>query len=200
MKEIIIDNEGNVSSDIVDELCNIELTQDVILVTPYTEDFNHIEYAVDDFNLFNKHDIRPDKHNNYTFYPLVKMCLPEGLKPIHKCEIFGTTIINERIEKLAGVEVDMTIPNLHDLKLEVSAIRGSYSIYNQHEVVIKEYNREQFLKYLGSTRGGLKIPKGNCILSMFFIETFVGGERPYYNEIYLIRSDYLYKQFPNFGG
>lgn len=200
MKEIILHDDGEVSSDIVEELCNIELTQDIILVTPYDPDFEYINYNVDDFHLYNHNDLRPDKYNNYTYYPLLKMCLPEGLKPLYNCEIFGTTIINDHLEKIKGIELQINVPNLQNMKLELSAIRGSYSIYNKHEIVIKEYNRALFLQYLGSTRGGLKIPKGNCMLSLFFIETFIGGEKPYYNDIYLIRSNYLYKQFPNFGG
>lgn len=206
MKSIVIEDDGKVTTDIVSELCNIELTQDVLIVSPYTKDFKDIVFEQDQFGIYGRYDYRPDRNNNYIIYPRIKVCCPQGLSMELYTAIPGMHIANINIEKLQGIELDKSyavdpaaVDNFSSIGL--SAIRGEYSIYNKIELVYREFSRDLFMKGISDARfSGLRIPINTKLATLRFVNTFIGQKEQYYNELYLIFSDYLYKQFPNFGG
>ena len=201
MHEIVIDEWGNVNCDLQTELCNIELTQDIIICCPYSAPTAplDIEYDVDDFIMRSRNDLRPDRDNTYMFYPRAKIIVPNGLYLQTNCCIPGMHMIHKDIEKIRGIELNMELPhNESNIKFEISAVKGEYTFYKKMVFYLKEFNRDMFLKGIGNRHGGIRIPNDINIMTMYFVETFVGGERPYFNEVYIIRSDYLYSRFPDF--
>ena len=201
MHEITIDNNGNVNCDVTAELCNIELTQDIIICCPYSDPLNpnDIQYDVDDFIMKTRSDLRPDRDNTYMFYPRAKITVPNGLYLQTNCVIPGMNIIHKDIEKIRGVELNVELPASKDqMQIEISAVKGEYTYYKKLVYYLKEFNREMFLGGIGNRHGGIRVPNDINIMTMYFVETFVGGARPFFNEVYIIRSDYLYSRFPDF--
>lgn len=202
MLNIVIDNNGTATSDIIEQLCAVELTQDVVIVTPYFEETDDdIVYEFDDFCLKNRNTIRPDRNSIYRFFPRIKISLPFGLCLQTYSKIPGLMIAQQSIEKIRGIELDeITLSKeISDINLSITAIKGEYTLYNKFIYNLKEYDRESFFNHLGEYRkGGLKIPERLNILGLNIIESFIGGERRFYNELYIIRSDYIFQRFPNF--
>lgn len=200
MKHIIIDDR-NVKSDIVGDLCQIDLTRDIVICSPSVKmgEIEDVSFDVDEFNIYNRNDIKYDTSNNYIFFPRMKVMVPDGLKISAYCKMQGMCIVNHTIDKYKGIELDVSLPydNLH---LTLAAIKGKYNIYYRFEYIMNEFNRELFLRGTKTRGAGLRIPTNTNILSMHFHTVFQGGHTFDFNEVYIIRSDYLYDTFPNFGG
>ena len=201
MKEIIINENNSTTSDIVGELCKIDLTTDVVISCPYWDkNYDDISYDIDQFILFNRHDIKSNTNDNYTFYPRIKYTLPEGLISQFSCRIPGISIIQRTFTKYKGIQLVDNKMITDDLIIDMTAIEGSYNIYYKTEFILTEFDRNLFLKNKNlKNRVNIKIFEHTDVLDMYLVESFIGRKTRSLGEIYLIRSNYIYDNFPNFG-
>ena len=200
MKYIIVE-ENDMTSDIVEDLCSIELTQDAVIVCPLHEEMDDdFAFETDDFILRNRKALTPDRNNIYTFYPRMKMSLPVGLTMSTYCRIPGLAITQQTVDKTRGMEFENWEPfdGKDPLKLNFTALKGEYTLYSNMTYYLKEFNRQAFLNHLGTRHSGIRIRERSDILGMLINECFLGGPRNFFNELYIIRSDYIYKRFPDF--
>jgi hypothetical protein len=201
MKEIVISDENTITTDIIGQLCQINLLNDVIICCPYWAKANDdILYDIDEFVLFNRNSLKLEPSGHYIFFPRIKIMVPEGVILQTYCKLPGMHVIQSKIEKYKGIQLSTEL-KLNEFILNLNAIEGTYNIYSRFEYMLKEFNREMFLKNQnGRNISNIKIPEHTDILGLFLIESFVGYKKRDLGEIYLIRSDLLYHTFPNFGG
>ena len=212
MKEIFISKENKYdaheSALAVNELEEINLNTDVILCSPSIDKdedelpFNDIEFNGYGFNIKTFYNLRLSKTYTFDFVPRLRMCIPNGLKPVISCLIPGLSCIHSNYTTLQGVILKdyRLLPNIDNLI--AYANDGNFTFYNKCEFILKEYNRELFLKYSTETfKTSTRLNKNSSLVDIEFLCTFTGnGFNPTYNEIYIIHSDYIYANIPDLGG
>lgn len=211
MKEIFIskDNKYNQKETelAVNELEEIDLTKDGVICVPSIDlDENpnllEVEFNGYGFNLYNAFNLRLSKNYNFEFIPRVRLCIPNGLKLEVKSLIPGINCVQSNYDCLQGIILKdyQIIPNLNNLIFYANEC--DYQFYNKCEFILKEYDRDLFIKYSQTefnttTRININTP----IIHFDFLTTFIGnGYNPKYNEIYIIHSDYIYSNLPDLGG
>ncbi len=195
MKMITIKDDDSITTDLVEKLCLIELTQDAVLVVPHIEDKNILDFS-HQFLLKNTNNIKPNNKNIYHFYPKLKMALPIGIYPNFETKIPGMNILQKKQTTLDGIELYADIPCSDDVDLKISAIKGEYIYYKDLNFYLNVFNRELFLNHIG-LRSGLLIKEQYDIISLNLIKNFIGLENNAINELYIIKSNYIYERFPN---
>lgn len=199
MKFITIDDRNKATVDTISELCQINLIKDIVICYPFSEESEpDINFEVDEFTLYNRNQLQPNVNGLYTFFPRIKIMVPDGLRITEYCKFPGISIISKNIDKYKGIQLNTKLA-LSNLDIELFAEIGKYNIYHKLEYIISEFNRELFLKGMKNRGVGMRIPPNSPLLGLYFVQTFQGGISETFNEIYIIRSNYLYKTFPNFG-
>lgn len=200
MKSIVISDSGSVTSDIVDAVCNIDMTRDVVICCPHwkTGRKKDADLDVDSFVFRNYTDLRPNDERVYTFYPRVKMSVPKGLKPSFNItsQIQGLHITENSVTKIEGVELNSTWIE-DEFPINVMGITGTYTLYTKFIFQLKEYQRALFSK---NKFVGFRIPLDTNIINMYLMAHFFGENTfnpGFYGEVYLIYSNNAYQNFPN---
>lgn len=198
MKTIVINEHDNISTDIVEEICNIDLTQDVVISMPMWRAGRKkdIDVDIDMFTLRNYTDLKPGEDRTYTFFPRMKMTLPKGLIPNFNTKIHGLQISEISTTKVEGVEVNHVF-DVPEKQIDISAIHGTYTIYTKFVFQMKEYHRSIFSR---NKFVGFRIPMDTDIINMYLTAHFfgIGTFKPEsYREIYLIYNDKTYQSLPD---
>ena len=205
MKIITIDdNDQKIqSSDIVQDLIEIDLSQDVVVCTPNSEDtqFNDVTFNGSGISAFNRFNIKYDKYANFTFCPRLKMSIPNGLYPNYLSKIPGLFVIKTDPTEFEGIEVN-TPSHLLDKNPNMTCMASTmnYKCITKIEFTLHEYNRDMFIKYANEKFNSIQLVAQNNLVDVMFLKTFIGVESVLYNSFYIIRSSYIYNNFPNFGG
>ena len=205
MKIITIDdNDQKIqSSDIVQDLIEIDLSQDVVVCTPNSEDtqFNDVTFNGSGISAFNRFNIKYDKYSNFMFCPRLKMSIPNGLYPTYTCKIPGLFVIKTDLTDFDGIEVNSPAHLLDkNPNLTYVASTMNYKCITKFEFTLHEYNRDMFIKYANEKFNSIQLMAQNNLIDIMFLKTFIGVESMLYNNFYIIRSTYIYNNFPNFGG
>lgn len=209
MKEIFISSDNKYdarqSELAVNDLQEIDLTKDVIICCPSIEEESNIleiEFSGYQFKLNNMYNIRLSRDCNFEFNARIKLCVPNGLKLTSECIIPGLYCIQNQYETTSGVILKdyQIIPTLNNLILYAN--NNDYTFYNKVNFILKEYNRDMFTKYaMNKFKTTTRIDANTPIIEIYFITTFIGdGYNPKYNQVYIIHSDYIYRNLPDLGG
>lgn len=205
MKIINIFADNTYSSSDLDGLFEIDLNSDVVICTPSLDKenpFEEVEFNGYGFSLYNFFTVRLNKDYNFDYFCRLKMSIPRGLKFTPQCTIPGLYCIQNSFEITPGIEIKNTHPieTISDLVFYANGV--DYNFYNKLNFILKDYNKEIFIKHANKVfNNNIQIPPKTNIMNIDFVQTFIGNKNSsYYNEIYLIHSDYIYNNFPNFGG
>lgn len=211
MKEIFISKENQYdpqeSALAVNDLEEINLNKDIIISTPSIDKedqsfFNDVDFNGYGFNIKNCYNLRLSKSYTFEFVPRVRLCIPNGLKLIITSLIPGLACIHSNYNTLQGIILKdyRLLPNLDNLIAYADDI--NFTFYNKCEFILKEYDRDLFLKYsLDAYKTSTRLNINSNVVSMEFLCTFIGnGFNPQYNDVYIIHSDYIYNNIPDLGG
>ena len=200
IKEIIIDPDENVSTNIVEDLSQIDLTKDSVIVYKYSRSngtfLREVKFNVDQFDVKNIEELKAKSANgitNFFAYTRIKMMLPIGLFPEFRSELKGVRIKHTMIDKIQGIDVNEQL-NIDDKVVNIKGVRGFYSCYNRFSIDLQHFDHKLFQD---NNFRGLNIPIGTDLLSFRLVPHFV-GRWPEFGSVYLICSSYLHDRFPNF--
>lgn len=200
INELIVDLEDNITTNIVDDLSEIDLTKDAVIVYKFSRLQNpplkEVSFNVDGFDIKTIEELSPKSANSTTLfyaYTRIKMMLPLGICPQFDPILPGVKIRTEDIEKVQGVQVDQEL-KLGDRLVNIKGMDGYYSIYNKLHFILEQYDHQLF-----STNNfrGLRLPPGLDIIRLRLMPHFI-GRWPEFGKVYLICSSYLHDRFPNF--
>lgn len=204
MKYINInDDDKTYKTDIVEQLCEIDLSKDVIICYPNRDNgeiYDDIVFGTDKFNLYNVFTLPLLDSEEFQFYPRIRICAPDGLILHFESKIPGIHIVEKNIEQIKGFEINQNL-ELNNLTLNIiSSNNKSYNLYSKFIFYLKEYHRKRFLEFINKSKSPHnKILNYNHILDMYFGYSFLGQIEYNFNEIYLIQSNYIYFNLPNLG-
>lgn len=217
MKELFFDEKNKLNSklnaELIDSVCQINLSRDIVISTPtYNNDKSSCKFNGYGFNIFNSYTMDSDKYNTFIVSPLIKLTIPNGLKPVIDSKINGLYISENIYKSYEGViiksedvsEILMNNTSDNDFnKLEVYTNTIDYIYVDYIKLIFREYNRQLFLKEISKLyKNSTKLPPFSLIADMYFVQTFIGNNicSQIGGEVYLIHSDYIFNNFPNFGG
>lgn len=216
MKELFFDEKNKLNSklnkELIDSVCQINLSRDVVICTPTCNENNKSSCHFNGygFNIFNSYNMDSDKYNTFTISPLIKFTIPNGLKPIIESKINGLFISESNYKSFEGVIIDsddiadvLNKENTDFDKLELYTNTIDYTYIDYVQLIFREYNRELFLKEISKLyKNSTKIPPMSLIADIYFVQTFIGNNitSQIGGEVYLIHCDYIFNNFPNFGG
>ncbi len=198
--EISVDLEDRTTTNIVEDLSEIDLTKDAVIVYKFSRLQNpplkEVTFNVDGFDIKTIEELMPKSANSTTIfyaYTRIKMMLPLGIYPQFDSILPGIKIRTEDFTKIQGIQVDQEL-KLGDKLINIKGTSGYYSIYNKLHFILQQYDHQLF-----STNRfrGLRLPPGLDILRLRLVPHFI-GHWPGFNIVYLICSSYLYDRFPNF--
>ncbi len=206
IREINIDRDNKITTNIVDELSEIDLTKDAVIVFQHKDFKDHnkkiVEYNVDEFLINSAENMRPlggaaGVHNiNFDFFPRVKMSLPNGLFPQFRCLIPGVGIKNSTLDKIQGVELNEEL-KIGDAVINVTGIKGLYSSYSDIAIRFEQFDHKLFTndaKFMGH-----RIPIGEPVIGMRLLPHFIGDWKSMgFRNLYAICGSYIHDRFPNF--
>lgn len=200
IQELLIDLEDNVTSNIVDQLSEINLEMDAVIVYKFSRlsqsALKEVDFNVDGFDIKTIEKLHPKQLQNrsvYYEYPRIKMLLPHGIFPMFECKLPGLKIHTENIEKMQGVQVSQEL-NYKDKIINIRGEQGYYSIYKSFQFTLEQYDYQSFKnnEFMGNI-----IPTDIPILTFRLIPHFT-GQFPELNKLFLICSSYLHDRFPDF--
>lgn len=202
IRRIDVDKDNNISTNIVDELSEIDLTKDVLIVFKPANfnktDIEAIEYNVDEFIINSIEDIRPAGHGKtvkFNIFPRIKMTLPNGLFPNFRCLIPGLGIRYDRLEKIQGVELTERL-TLGDKIVDIKGVKGLYSAYSEMAIELEQFDHQLFSedrRFMGH-----RIPANTQVLGLRLMPHFIGEwSKMDWRNMYMICSSYLHDRFPN---
>lgn len=201
INEMIVDLENNITTNVVDDLSEIDLTKDAVIVYKFSRlqhpPLKEVVFNVDGFDIKTIEEIRPKSANSITMfyaYTRIKMMLPLGIFPQFESILPGVKIRTEDIEKIQGVQVEQEL-KLGDKLINIKGMDGYYSIYNKLHFVLQQYDHQLFADNIKFR--GLRLPPAVDIIRLRLIPHFI-GQWPQLGKIYLICSSYLHDRFPNF--
>lgn len=203
MKILTISDDDKIyqQNDVLDHLLEIELSHDVVICTPnWTSTEFDVQFNGSGISLYNRNTMKYDKYSNFTFFPRMKMTIPNGLFPNIKCKIPGLYIIQEEYTSFDGIEIPSKQILVNNSNFTLAAIDMNYIYQHTSQYTLKEYNREIFIKYAMSKYTAVHIPPNQNVIDITFLKTFIGEYSDLFNQLYIIRSDYIYNNFPNLGG
>ena len=200
INEITVDLEGRATSNLVEDLAEIDLTKDAVIVYKYSRlqhpPLKEVVFNIDGFDIKTIEELHPKSANSITMffaYTRIKMMLPLGIYPYFQSILSGINIRTEMIEKIQGVQLDHEL-KLGDKILNIKGEEGYYSIYSKIHFELQQYDHQLF-----STNKfrGLRLPPGEDILRFRLLPHFI-GKWPEFGKVFLICSSYLHDRFPNF--
>ena len=218
MKELFFDEKNKLNSklnnELIDSVCQINLSRDVVICTPTCNENNKstCHFNGYGFNIFNSYNMDSDKYNSFTVSPLIKFTIPNGLKPVIDSKINGLFISETNYKSFEGVIIDneyISEKIANDVKdsdfdkLELYTNTIDYTYIDYVQLIFREYNRELFLKEISKLyKNSTKLPPFSLIADMYFVQTFIGNNicSQIGGEVYLIHCDYIFNNFPDFGG
>ena len=178
-----------------------------IIVKPPHFHFNNPDYQdclainVDNLIMYLKDLITAEKGNILNQYsiglPFLDYKLSKNIDSMSKDDL------NKSL-KLKIKDILKNIKDDNDFnKLEVYTNTIDYIYVDYIKLIFREYNRQLFLKEISKLyKNSTKLPPFSLIADMYFVQTFIGNNicSQIGGEVYLIHSDYIFNNFPNFGG
>jgi len=199
IRHIIIDDNGSASTNIVDDLAEIDMAKDAVIVfqSAAIPPVHEVEFKNDEFIINSVESIRPKiipgtNQVQFTLYCRFKMTLPHGVFPQFESGIPGLQIVEVSQNKFTGVMADDVI-HINDQIFSITGKSGFYTLYQSMCVELEVFRASKFNT---SKFPGLTIPYHTPFFKFRLVPHFVQNQQQL-RDVYIICSKYIYDRLPN---